>query len=351
MSCPPSGAPALGEAAALAAGPRPADPRRAMTRLMHPAVVDLYSAIPPLHARRSLAGLLLRLGDELLPPGGAAQRDELIAANAAALGVALDAPGAARRLVRRHLWLEAQSRADDWLLAFGDLTRVVPTLLQPSRCEGLEHAVELARRGGPVVVVGAHVGPMSHYVPCLAYHLARAGGCPRIVSVANGPAVPGQQERLLHLQRLAGASFEVALKDPGRTLSLLRTLHAALGAGAWVLTQVDALSAGATTTPLTCAGLELRLPGAWGAARLAWRFGAALLPVRVVRDRHGLPLLHVEAPLRPLAAARRGGSPTSRRETVAALASAAADRLGQWIQRDVADWSLLARLRLMMARR
>jgi len=332
----------------------PHDPRQAFARLMHPAVVQLFGALPPMHGRRCLASVIHRLAEELVPAEARSSRDELLAANAALLGAPVHTPGARRRLARRHLWLEALRRADDWLLAFGDLARVVPDLLVPSCCEGLEHATALAQRGGPVVVAGAHVGPMSHYVPCLAYHLAQAGHRPRVIAVVNGPEIPGQRARLAQLERHAGITFEPALKDPARPLALLRRLRAALAEGAWVLTQVDALSAGATTTPLACSGQRLVLPGAWGAARLAQRFGAATLPVRATRDRLGVPRLHIEPPLLPTGATPprpAGGERLGRRAAAAPRAAALAARLGSWIRQDPADWSLLPRLRLMLASR
>lgn len=335
-------------------GPR-FDPRQALLRLTEPGTWSLFAALAPPAALHALVPLVQELEQAALDPEEQRLRDGLLAANVERLSPGLS-PRRTMALVRRHLRLQALRRAEELLLLQGDVGALLRWAEQ-ARPTGLAHAERLAGAGHGVIVASAHCGPMVLYPPLLARCLtrcSRAAG-PELLCVANAPSSPLLEQRLQLYAEHHGCRLGVVVKQPDGEVTLLRRLLPALARGAWVLLQIDVLSGGSTTRPLPFAGGALRLPAAWGAARLAAHCRVPLLPVLATRDRAGRPGLAIEPPLQveqqdgatsATAAAGRRGSP---HPAVARTAAALAAVLERWVHRDPADWMMLAHLHLLEA--
>ena len=309
-----------------------------MLRLLDPATWTVFEALDVFAARRALAALLEELDVAALSPEARATRDRRIVENARWLGLEPSSRAAAA-LLRRHLRLQALRRAEELIMLLGDVERMSEAGLESSTAIGLRHALDLGRESRGVVVLSAHLGPMAVYVPSLAYHLARKGARPELVSVMNSPSSPRLVSQIEDLTGAHGTRVRCLVKTPGNELGLLRELYAYLGRGAWVMLQIDVVSGGMVSEPLPFAGRSLRLPGAWGAAKLAARHRAPLLPVLARRTRSGRISLRVEPPIWP--AAGQEASRSLRTEAARDTARALARQLEGWVLRDPADWALL----------
>ncbi len=317
--------------------------------LQQTALWDLLQGLDPFAARRCLAVWLEEL--ELHPSRATtrAPQDAALLAAAASLGLSLGTRARRQGALRRFRRLEGLRRAEELLMLGGALPELVAEGLGGLTLEGLEHAAGLWRSGRPVVVVGAHVGPMAAYVPGLAFGLARAALRPALLAVLHAPSHPAVEERLAALAALAGGALRCRVKVPGDELGLLRSLHRAVAAGVWVMMQMDALGGGGRAEPLPFPGGPLCLPALWGAVRLAARFGAALLPVRALRvGARGLRL-RIEAPLAAWGPAERIRRASDPRLRVAAVGLA--EQLARWVLADPCDWALLPELERLRPRR
>jgi lauroyl/myristoyl acyltransferase len=284
-----------------------------------------------------------------LSPAASARREERIVANARWLGLEIP-PARARSFVRRHDRLQNWRQAEEMLCLFGDIEAQVRWAEETFVLRGLDHARRAAAAGGGAVVVGAHLGPMVYYIPMLAYYLSKTGPVPEMLAVMNAPAREEEVEMIrAQFERFAGyhaSPLGALLKDPGGEGKLLRELDRALSRKAWVMMQIDVVTGGSTLEPLDFAGRRLRLPGVWGAVRLARRRGVPLLPAITWRTRRDGLAMRVEPPVE-IGARPPAGSPGG--DAIAGAARALTALLEKWVRRDPADWGQLANLHLLAA--
>jgi lauroyl/myristoyl acyltransferase len=169
--------------------------------------------------------------------------------------------------------------------------------------EGKEHFHRALEPGTGVLAVGAHVGGVTFGTPALLslfldvprerYRLARLCAEPEVE----------RYPRVI-------ANLEQALRDYGGDVRFVLTrraskpvateLAAALDAGGFVTTNLDVMMGGSSERAFELfRGARLRLPALVGAAKVALRTGAAILPWVNVRTEGGF-LLALEPPIGPV---------------------------------------------------
>ena len=331
------------------------DARKALDRLTSEELWGLLSLFPPPAACRILHVMLQAVDDLALPAPFKARRDRQVLANARQLGI-VSSPAKERSFLARHYRLQTLRQAEELLCLFGSVDAQVRWAEATFQVRGLKHVREAAASGRGAVVISAHLGPMVYYIPILVYYLSKAGPIatdvqvPEVVAVMNAPA--GDRERLLSRQverfvPFHRARFSLIGKEPGGELTVWRELDRALRRGALVLMQLDVVSGGRNQHPLPVAGRLLRLPGAWGAVRLAERHRVPIVPAVTRRTRRGGIGLHVEEPVFVEDSGR--GGPVGEATPAQRAARCLAALLERWVFRDPADWGLLPNLHILLA--
>lgn len=312
--------------------PKGVDPNMLLGHLVDPGLWNLLSLLPPPGARRILAALFQEMALLAFTDEQRARRDGQILENARLLGLALS-PAGGRAFLKRHHQLVYSRRAEELLCLFGDVEALRNWAEETFVIRGLDRAVQLAPEGA--VVVSAHLGPMIYYIPMLAYYLSKRGAVPEILAVMNAPAPAWEAAMQAQLDRFTGyhsSKVGYFIKKRGGEDELRNRLDEALSRKAWVLMQLDAISGGRSQKPLHLGTVKLRLPGIWGALRLARRHGVSLLPVITWRTRRDGLAMGVEPPL----------SPGEQSDSEAA--QFLADLLSSWVRRELADWDQLPKI-------
>lgn len=258
--------------------------------------------------------------------------------NARLLGVAPEASHA-REFLRRHERFENLRQAEDLLVTLVDVAAFKRWVDSTCSFRGLEHANLLAAQNCPAIVVGAHHGAMPYYTYFLASHVQRER--PRICAVMNAASVDVARrvaQRLSDLEKIAGVRATLLQKQPGEERQLLSGLRRELRDGSWAFMQIDVISGGAANGTVRLGPLSVRMPGIFGAVRLARLHEVPLLPVGCQRKANGKIIIKVERPLMPI-----------HREDEAAVAQQLADCLWEWLKECPEDWTLLPRLHHLVA--
>lgn len=314
------------------------DPGQMLGQLMDPHIWNTLSLLPPASARRVVTVLLEEVMALSLSPPQRQQHEQIILANSRWLGVEIK-PSRERAFVQRHNRLMAQRQAEELLMIFGDVPAQVHWAEQTFVAKGLSHARKVAAADRGAIVVSAHLGPLVYYIPMLAFFLSRAGIQPDLLAIMNAP--PPQQEQMMHQQLESFAQHhrgrvELLAKKPGGENALLHSILKALQRKSWVLMQVDVVSGGRSQRLLPFVGKQLRLPGVWGAVRLAGRRQVPLLPVITWRSRNNGLAMRVEAPI------------NVEQEQLERGAEQLAQVLQRWVLRDPADWGMLSKLHYLI---
>ncbi|MCU0692831.1 MAG: hypothetical protein MUF54_15640 [Polyangiaceae bacterium] len=231
----------------------------------------------------------------------------------------------------------------DLHVALGEVDRFVVHEHAQRFQEALSH-----RRG--VLAVGAHVGALTFGTVALLSRLRETTAEERgIVRICMDP-------ELKHYPNMfAGA--EQALADFGRDIRYVVThresraiatdMGDALERGALVTTNLDVLVGGDNQLPLELFGaVRVRLPALVGAAKVALRTGAVVLPWVCTRTRGGFRL-RLERPLGPfprMAAAIRDDDPE-----LLGLTERLVDVLQGWIRWHPEQWVYWDRLNRRLA--
>jgi lauroyl/myristoyl acyltransferase len=313
------------------------DPRDFLLQMLEPVTAQLSNVLAPPALRRVLESLFLELDKAFVPPDRQRARCDRLADNARWLGLA--GPSFRKeRFAARHVELQLRRQADEVVCLFTPVERQVAWGKEAeargeAKATGLAHARRLVKRGGGVVVVSSHLGPMVYYGPMLTYFLAKRGTPPDMLIVANPPSNDRIEKQLRRYGEVYGSRLRYLVKPMENVDGFRDVLDEELAKGTWVLTQVDVLSGGRSTRTVQMFQRELPMPAIWGAVRLAARHGAPVLPLCARRIRADGMGLRVEPPF--------AIDPS---EDGARVAQGIGTVIEGWVRKNPADWGLLPKV-------
>ena len=320
------------------------NPSLLLSQLINPSIWNMLSFLPPTGARRVVATLLEEVNKVMMPPEIQEKYNRKILTNLKTLGVPAE-PGAEQETLEKHHRLQALRQAEELLMFYGDIPQMARWVEKNATVTGLEHAEKCVSQETGCVVISAHLGPMIYYIPGLPFFLSKKGSCPDITFVMNLPNRDLDEtlkKRFKEFQAFHSGTITPLTKIPGQEADLGPQLDKLLEQKKWVFMQMDAVSGGRSKKKLPFGSCSLRLPGIWGALRLAIRHRVPVLPVVAWRNEQECISFAIE----PALCARE--SAYSSKETLEQetekLARELAICLSKWVLADPADWGTLPKL-------
>ena len=246
-----------------------------------------------------------------------------------------------RRRVEAFAWHYGCKFAEDGVcLNVANIDRWIAILGRYLVQEGAEHAHAAVAHGRGVLAVGSHVGApvlgtlgllyQFYHLPRDRYPRARLCAEPE---VRRYPGLLANEEEVL---RDIGADVRFILTQR-ESRDIASDIAAMLGEGMLVTTNLDVVEGGGSQMALPLFGgrAHLRLPALVGAAKVALRAGAVVLPWRCLRERRRLRL-QVSEPIGPLP--RLGPEATEDHPEVLALVERLRAILDDWIRTAPEQW-------------
>jgi lauroyl/myristoyl acyltransferase len=309
---------------------------QALKMLTSPGLWELLAPFEPPAAVRIVHSVLRELSTAAFVVGGFEALADRLSHNASVLGITVPASSKgrfARRCLDAELWREAASL----VCLFADAHAQVAWFHATTRVRGGAALTDAVRAGRPAVLISAHLGPMTYYIPLVAFHLAKHELATEIVAVVNAPSAEHERHTRAQLERYAkfhGSKLSLVGKREGDEAGLLKTLTEALRRGALVTMQVDVLSGGRSQTPVPIFGRELLLPGVRGVARLSAHYGVPVIPLRMSWAKGRSLALTVDKPI-------DAGDTEQRVRAIAVV-------LERWVLAAPAQWGMLGTLHRML---
>lgn len=209
------------------------------------------------------------------------------------------------RHVRAFRWHYGAKFAEDCLAVnVGSVDRWLALVARYTVREGSRHFHAALDHEAGILAVGSHVGAISfgtvaliqQFYPLPLAHYRRVRICAE-PDVARFPRVLANLEAVL--QDIGGDLRFILTDRPSRAVA--GEMGEMLASGGFVTTNLDVLAGGRSdlALPLFDGRVRVRLPALVGAAKLALRHGATVLPWRCLRERRRFRLV-VDEPIGPL---------------------------------------------------